>query len=218
MESPFYLKIKKNPALTSPRNECYFPPVRAFSLCLFAILGLSWGVCSSAWPTPSAFSGLTALFPAGSTPPSTDIPGKARVWVFLSTRCPCSKSHLGKLKRAFEEFSAKGIQFFGVHSNQDEMDSQAPAYFKEANLGFSVYQDPQADLANHFGALKTPHVFIESSDHKILYQGGIDNSKSADSTTANYLRDALTQIHEGKKISQPLSRSLGCLISRRKKP
>lgn len=162
-------------------------------------------------------SHLVPLSQASLAQPQESILGKARVWVFLSSKCPCSNSHIEKLKKAYEEFSSKGIEFIGVHSNQDEPEDASKTYFQAAHLGFPVFGDPGAKIADHFGALKTPHVFIEAPDHQILYEGGIDSSKNADSTQSNYLRDALLEIQAGQKVSRTRTRSLGCVISRKAK-
>jgi hypothetical protein len=148
--------------------------------------------------------------------PKTEFSGKARVWVFLSAKCPCSNSHIDKLRAAFKAYSPHQIEFYGIHSNQDEDAEMARTYFENANLGFPVFRDPDAKFADRLGALKTPHVFIEGPQQKILYEGGIDDAKDAHTTDLNFLNDALADIQSGKQVGRPKTRSLGCIISRSK--
>src|SRR4051812_49374278 len=61
---------------------------------------------------------------------------KGIVLIFLSTKCPCSASHLNHLedlKGKFPEFI-----FLGIHSNQDEPENSAKVFFQEKHLGFPV--------------------------------------------------------------------------------
>ncbi len=136
-----------------------------------------------------------------------------RVIVFLSSKCPCSKSHEPKLAALAREFAPQGVEFVGIHSNVDEPESEAHQHFKEAALPFPVLQDSDARLANAFGALKTPHAYILRGD-EILYQGGVDSSAVADDAKVYYLRDALLSIKLGKKPDPGVTRCLGCMIKR----
>lgn len=185
------------------------------SIIVYSLIFIYAGVFHSAWADRIPLNHLTPLHPQNIDIPK-QTPNKTRVWIFLSSKCPCSHSHLDKLKKAFQEFSESNMEFFGVHSNQDEDPSEARSYFKKAHLEFPVFHDPGARLANFFGALKTPHVFIESPSQKILYEGGIDNSKQAPTTQENYLQDALVEIRSGHEVTRPRTRTLGCAISRSK--
>ncbi len=183
----------------------------------FAMIMILLLVGATGWGAVDATSGLLPVHPQGASVPVSNVAQKARVWVFLSAKCPCSNSHIDKLRQAASEFSSQGFEFIGVHSNQDEEEDLARSYFRSIDLGFPVFRDPGAKVADRFGALKTPHVFVEAPDRTILYEGGVDDSKSASSTTANYLRDALLEIQAGKEVSRRRTRSLGCVISRRSK-
>jgi len=175
---------------------------------------------------------------AGAAPASADVPaqvtgtelvsGKAfsadlksadagssqeRVIVFLSSKCPCSRSHEPKLAALAREFTARGVEFIGIHANQDETEAEARLHFKEAALPFPVVRDTGARLANAFGALKTPHAYILRGN-EIVYQGGVDSSAMADEAKSFYLRDALLAVEQGRKPEPGMTRCLGCMIKR----
>jgi hypothetical protein len=137
---------------------------------------------------------------------------KARVIVFLSTRCPCSQSHEAKLRSAVREFP--NVQFVGVHSNMDEPLAEARSFFEKEDLPFPVIQDTKAHLADALGALKTPHVFIYDPRGKRLFSGGIDETHHGELAKKNYLRDALLSVEAGKSPDPSEVRTLGCFISR----
>lgn len=142
-------------------------------------------------------------------------PKQATVISFLSAKCPCSASHETKLKELNTEFQKDGFEFVAVHSNIDEEDTLTLNHFKESVLNFPIIQDRNSEIANSFGALKTPHVFIVNPKGKILYQGGVDDSHQANLAKNNYLRDALIAIKAGKIPEINETRTLGCVIKRR---
>ncbi len=90
----------------------------------------------------------------------------------------------------------------------------ARAYFKKIGFPFSVLQDENSKLANKFKANRTPHAFLVSSEGKILYSGGITNSKEGNTAVKNYLREALLDIDNGRNVGIAQSRTLGCEIAR----
>ena len=139
---------------------------------------------------------------------------KGLVVVFLSAKCPCSNSHveeLKKLKTDFPDFS-----FVGIHSNMDENEIDALKYFKEIKLSFPVIQDNKATYADQFTAFKTPHSFVLNKQGEILYQGGVSDSHSLESSNKLFLREALEDISKGAKVRSPEGRTLGCFIVRKK--
>lgn len=137
---------------------------------------------------------------------------KGTVVLFISAKCPCSRSHepgMSALAKDFPEFA-----FVGVHSNGDEPEDLSGFYFKEAKLGFPVIRDFNAKIADDFKALKTPHAFVIGPKGECLYNGGVDDSKDAAKATQNYLRLALTDIKAGREPKEKMTRTLGCVIKR----
>lgn len=133
------------------------------------------------------------------------------VVVFLSSRCPCSQSHEHALAQMAQEF--KEFRFVGVVSNGDERLTAIKEHFEEAKLPFGVIRDENLALANAFGALKTPHVYVFKSG-KQVFQGGVDDSQVAQTAKQHYLKDALTQLRKGLAPDPDSARTLGCLIRR----
>jgi peroxiredoxin len=143
-----------------------------------------------------------------------DATRKGTVLVFLSARCPCSASHEAKLRSAVAHFGAPDFQFVGVHSTADEPLAEAKEVFARRSLPLPILQDAGSVIANRFGALKTPHVFILSPQGRILYDGGVDDSREASRSTQDYLHEALSSIQAGQAVPRPRTRALGCVIAR----
>ncbi len=139
---------------------------------------------------------------------------KALVVVFLSAKCPCSKSHTGELADLAKEF--KEFQFVGVHSNLDESNELAKNYFNELKLPFPVIRDSDAVIADRFKALKTPHAFVLTSASETVFQGGMSDSTDCADAGRRYLREALSDLRSGKPPRDRRVRTIGCAISRRR--
>jgi len=137
---------------------------------------------------------------------------KATVVLFLSAKCPCSKSHeegLAILAKKHPSF-----QFVGIHSNADEPESFAKKHFEKSSLPFPILQDNKAELADSFRAFKTPHAFIVGPQGECWFDGGVDNSKDAPQADEFYLASALERIEAGEEPLDKKVRTLGCIIKR----
>jgi hypothetical protein len=140
---------------------------------------------------------------------------KATVVVFVSARCPCSASHEPVLKSLADRYGARGFEFVGIHSNTDEPTPEARKHFASSALPFSVFEDTDARWANDFGALKTPHAYVVSPEGKILFQGGVDDSRTAARASRHYLAEVLGALDQGLPAPIHEVRALGCIIRRK---
>jgi len=185
-----------------------------FQLGILLLSTVAW-----AQPTPEisgidVVSGKKAQIQIQGGPSATTKDFKASVIFFVSARCPCSASHEQAIRELSQEFSYPGFQFIGVHSNIDESLEETKAHFEKSAIPFPIVQDEGAKIANDWGALKTPHVFVVNPKGDILYQGGVDDSHIRKNAKKYFLRDALLAIQEGKKPEISLTRTLGCVIAR----
>lgn len=137
---------------------------------------------------------------------------KATALVFISAKCPCSGSHMEELKDLAHTYPQ--VQFIGVHSNLEEPLSMSQDFFAKNQLGFPVLQDENQKLAEHFGAYKTPHVFVLDSKGEILYKGGVTNSHQAPKSDKKYLREVLKAIVTKEPLPWKQTKALGCAIER----
>jgi thiol-disulfide isomerase/thioredoxin len=136
------------------------------------------------------------------------------VFVFLSTECPCSRSHAEILQELSREYGDKGFHFFGVHSLAKENTAEDDSYFQGGAWPFPILRDHDLKIANHFKAVKTPQVFVVSPEGKVLYQGAVSNRRDYAPTNQLYLKEALEEIKVGKAPRPSQRVSLGCVIPR----
>ncbi len=76
--------------------------------------------------------------------------------------------------------------------------------------------DSDGKLGKLYGARATPHMFVINPEGKVIYQGAIDNIRSADQTdipsAQNYVRLALANAFAGKSIETADTQAYGCSI------
>jgi hypothetical protein len=70
-------------------------------------------------------------------------------------------------------------------------------------------------LADAFGALKTPHVYLFDNNMTLVYRGAIDDNVSdADAVESRYVQDAISALAAGKPVSVSETKAVGCSIKR----
>ena len=181
----------------------------------------------------SSISGRDILSETTKTINLTDTK-KGTVIVFLSTKCPCSRSHEPILNILSKKYVPLGFQFIGLHSNADETLEMASRHFRAAKLSFPVLRDENSEIAEKLKAYKTPHVYIINPKGEVLFQGGVDSHSSVgtllsadpntieaeskkyleDTSTHHYLREALDAMQTNQPVQNAHVRVLGCIIKR----
>jgi peroxiredoxin len=143
-----------------------------------------------------------------------DLKGKnGTVLVFLSAQCPVVKAYNERISQIAADYQSKGINFIGINSNHTESADWVKTNAAE-NYKFSVLIDKGNVLADKLGAKVTPEVFYFDSKNVLLYNGAIDNDKSAKAITEPYLRTAFDSALAGKVIEKNRANAFGCSIKR----
>jgi peroxiredoxin len=90
---------------------------------------------------------------------------------------------------------------------------------KEKNFEFPYLRDHTQDVANAFGAQRTPHVYVltkKGPDLVVSYIGTIDdNYKDASAVTKTYLSDAIDALLKGKSPNPNFTKAIGCSVKRK---
>lgn len=86
---------------------------------------------------------------------------------------------------------------------------------RKAGYDFPYALDKDHQIADAFGATRTPQVFLFNSEMILVYAGAIDdNANDASSVKDYYIKDAIDQLISGEKLTRPNTKSLGCTIKR----
>jgi peroxiredoxin len=142
--------------------------------------------------------------------------------VFMCNHCPYVGYYLDRLKQVQTDFQAQGFTLIGINPNDAEQypdDGFEPmkAFAKEQGLNFPYLRDVTQDVAQTFGAAKTPQIFLLNQQGKLCYVGAIDdNAQEAQAVKQQYLRDAIAQALQGQTPSPSSTEPVGCSVKWRK--
>lgn len=88
-----------------------------------------------------------------------------------------------------------------------------------ANQGYKWHYlvDKNSEMADAFGANKTPECFLFDNNDKLVYHGAIDdNPSNAGAVSRKHLVTAIDEMKSGQDVSVKESKSVGCTIKRNK--
>lgn len=147
---------------------------------------------------------------------------KAIVVAFLGTDCPLVKLYAPRLAELAKEYEARGVTFLGVNSNQQDTMTYIGAFARQHGVTFPILKDLGNTVADDFGAVRTPEVFVLDQQRVIRYWGRVDDQYglgAASGYAKNEIRrrdlaEAVEEVLAGKEVSQPVTKAYGCLIGR----
>jgi peroxiredoxin len=147
--------------------------------------------------------------------------------VFSCNTCPFVVGNGTKsdgLEGRYNETAAKAAAYgFGmvlINSNEakrDNHDSMEAMQSRAKDQGYSMpyLMDSEHTLADAFGAMKTPHVYLLDKDMKLIYRGALDDNVSdADAVESFYALDAMASTSMGKPCEVSETKAIGCSIKR----
>lgn len=152
---------------------------------------------------------------SGKTRTLNDLKGtNGAVVVFLSAQCPVVKAYNERINQIATDYSAKGITFIGINSNATESLEWVKSDAAQVGYKFPLLIDKGNVLADKLGANVTPEVYYLDAKNVLLYHGAIDNDRSGEKVSENYLRAAFEASLNGKKIERTSARAFGCTIKK----
>ena len=142
---------------------------------------------------------------------------KATVVMFISTQCPVFSDYNERIIALHNDYKNQGVQFIGINSNRNESVEDIAEHNKTNKFNFVVLKDLRNEIADKFGARRTPEVYLLDEKRILRYRGAIDNSQKDPET--HYLRGTLDLVVAGKEIPEDGKRTkaFGCTIKRVRK-
>jgi thioredoxin-related protein len=144
---------------------------------------------------------------------------KGLLVIFSCNTCPYVIKSEGRIKSLTDFCLSNGIGCAIINSNEaqrNEEDSfeEMIKYYTNQKLKCAYLIDEKSQLADAFGAAKTPHCFLFNSK-TLIYKGAIDdNIKDPSAVKAFYLKDALTSLLKNERPQMQETKSIGCSIKR----
>jgi thioredoxin-related protein len=186
-----------------------------------------------------ALSSFTAAdpLPIGSTMPMAttkmqDVTGKmitlaeakktnGLLVMFSCNTCPFVVKNQERTKAICAYAQRKNIGVIILNSNEanreeaDSFDAMA-AYAKAQGYQWHYAMDKGSEMANAFGANRTPECYLFDKNSKLAYHGAIDNNPNdAAAVTREHLKEAINEMTADMEVTVKESRSVGCTIKRK---
>jgi len=140
--------------------------------------------------------------------------------IFTSNTCPFVIKWEDRYTIVEELAKKNNIGLVYINSNYKKRDGddsfeKMKEHAKKYNYRFPYLLDEKSQLANSFGAKTTPHIFMFNKNLQLVYKGAIDdNYEDINKVKEFYLKDAMEQLANGKKIKVSETDPVGCSIKR----
>ena len=142
------------------------------------------------------------------------------VVIFTSNTCPFVIKWEDRYTMVEELAKKNNLGLAYINSNYKKRDgddsfTKMKEHAKKYNYRAPYLLDTESKLANSFGAKTTPHVFMFNNELQLIYKGAIDdNYEDINKVEKFYLKDAIEQLSNGKKIKVSETDPVGCSIKR----
>lgn len=145
---------------------------------------------------------------------------KGFVIIFISNHCPFAKLYIERINELYKTYILKGVPTLAINSidtivYDDETIVEMKKVALNKKIKFPYLKDAKQIVGKDFNAINTPEAFIiwkENNQWIIKYSGAIDNNGEHPEKATSYLRNALEELLQNKKVSVPETRSFGCKI------
>ena len=140
--------------------------------------------------------------------------------IFTSNTCPFVIKWEDRYTIVEELAKKNNLGLVYINSNYKKRDGddsfeKMKEHAKKYNYRASYLLDTESKLANSFGAKTTPHIFMFNREHQLVYKGAIDdNYEDINKVKEFYLKEAMEQLANGKKIKVSETDPVGCSIKR----
>ena len=141
--------------------------------------------------------------------------------MFSCNTCPTVIANQQRTAAIAEMALGQNIGVILLNSNEDNRNgADSPEamkkYAEKQDYKWYYAIDKNSELADAFGATRTPECFLFDKNGKLVYHGAIDdNPQNESNRKRQHLKEAITEMNAGKPVSVTETRSIGCSIKRK---
>ncbi|MSP14967.1 MAG: redoxin domain-containing protein [Chloroflexi bacterium] len=144
-----------------------------------------------------------------------DFRGRLVVLDFWSAECPISEKYDPYFAAHYAAWQDLGVTFLAIDSNAGYTVAEMQRVAAERHLPFPILRDQGNKVADQYGALTTPHIYILDRQGCVAYQGAVDDTTfRKKAPTRNYLQEALRALLAGTQPEPAQTPPYGCTIVR----
>ena len=142
--------------------------------------------------------------------------GKVVMIHFWSATCPYVLRYEDRLQSITRDYADQGVVVLAIDSNVNETVDQIKEVAQKRALNYPILMDPGNKVADQFGAITTPHLYIIDRAGNLVFEGAVDNQgwSAENPVTERYARGALDKTLSGEPVPHAFTKTVGCTIKR----
>ena len=153
---------------------------------------------------------------------------KLLVIIFTCNHCPTAQAYEDRMIELTKDYSNKAVAVIAISPNDPDAVSLSELGYSDMGDSFEemklrarqkqynfpyLYDGKTQAVAQAYGPVATPHVFIFDKERKLRFQGRIDDVENPSKTPTNTdTRNALDQLLSDKEVSVTSTKVFGCSI------
>lgn len=154
----------------------------------------------------------------GSAYALADFTERFLVLFFTCNHCPYVIGSDENTRAIADQFAHESVRFVAINANskntyaEDDFDHMV-SRMEEHAFPWTYLYDESQDIAEAYGALRTPHFYVFDEERKLVYTGrAIDTPRAWEESTTHELVDAIEELLAGKSVSNPVTNPIGCNV------
>lgn len=146
--------------------------------------------------------------------------GHVVVLEWINPDCPFvvkHHQHHKTMTETYKEFKDKKVRWVAINSatpgGQGHGIERNKRAHSEWDIAYPILMDESGTVGRAYGARTTPHMYIITPEGTLIYNGAIDNNRSArELGDINYVKKALTEYFNGDSVEISETRPYGCSV------
>lgn len=131
--------------------------------------------------------------------------------IFWNQNCPFVVDAKPRIQEFQKKYADRGVQVVAIDAGVNNKPEEVAKHGKD--LGFPLLVNRDSKVAAHYGATKTPEVFLLDKDMTVRYHGAFDSGRPGNSDEiTHYVAEAAKELLKGEKLAKPKTKAFGCSL------
>lgn len=155
----------------------------------------------------------------GETVSRKDFEGRPLAVLFLCNHCPYVKRIQPGLVTLGNDYAATDVAIVGIAPNDaaaypEDSPAELARVADEQGYVFPLLYDEDQSVAQAYGAVCTPDIYVFDRDHRLVYRGQFDDARprNDEPVTGHDLRRAIDAVLAGLPVPEEQTPAVGCGI------
>lgn len=143
---------------------------------------------------------------------------RVRVVVFMGTECPIGNAYVPDLIEFQKKYLDQSVKMIAVNSMLSDTAKSIQTHIADFKIDFPVLIDADQSVADLFGVVRIPTVFVLDRRGKVRYAGRFDDrigiGFQRETAKRSDVEEAVNEILAGNEVSVTRTQVEGCKITR----